>query len=84
MVIKFADKAIDCRHLRLLPQSIRLNDLVLHKGELCEVITIQRDCPRIVNLSKTFTMFTLRDREGRIIPCDSINGTREVYRPRSA
>lgn len=72
-------KTIDVRECMILPGSIRLGDLVLFKGEYMEAITIQRDCPRLENLSHVFTMFTLQTRQGKIVPAE-LHGAQTVLK----
>lgn len=78
--IVWENEPVQCKHLKTLPSSIRCGDFILFNGELCRVETIQRDCPRIENLSSKFTMFTLKTRSGEIKPADSVVGQRDVYR----
>lgn len=70
----------DARPATLLPSSIRCGDFVMWQGAYYKVITIQRDCVSFENLSKRFTMFTLADSEGHIMPCRSLFGRRSVLR----
>lgn len=63
---------IDVKQLNLTPGHVKENDLVMTpKGEYAEVITVQRDCPRLENLSSRFIMLTLQSRDGTIFPLRS-------------
>jgi hypothetical protein len=70
---------IDVRELQLTPGSVKENDLVLTpRGDYAEVITVQKDCPSLENLSSRFIMLTLQTREGTIVPMRTGRGLQKV------
>lgn len=81
VAIRFNGNSHDCRTLLTRPHMIRVNDFILYHGSLCEVITVQRNIPRIHSkFGRVFTMFTLRAQDGHIIPADDVTNTVCIYR----
>lgn len=80
MIVRFADKALDCRHLSLATGKLKLNDIVLYNGSKYVVETVQRDCYSWEG--KYFTNVLMRDETGA--RTDIRYGVVEVYRPRKA
>lgn len=58
----------DVREALVIPANIREGDWMQTATGLIRVVTIQRDCPRVENLSARFTMFTCEREDGTIIP----------------
>ena len=77
----FNGETYEVRTLLLQPGYIRVDDFIIYKGELMQVITVQHNVPRIENISHTFHMITLKDKDGNIVPADDIVNPRNVIRP---
>ena len=84
MKTEWRDSVIDVNQLHVLPGHIKINDLILDPvhNEYAEVVTIQKEVPRLENLSHRFTMFTLQTRDGTIYPLrgNTLQGKQTVLR----
>lgn len=81
MKTEWRGEIVEIEDKKCMPSRIKEGDFIPSAtGELMEVITIQRDCPRLENLSARFTMFTLQSRDGTIVPERALFGEQVVFK----
>lgn len=81
MKTEWRGKVFDVRQSEVSPGGINLGDLWLRDSEYYEVVTIQ-PAWSLENLNHHFTMFTLSDRDGNIVPVrgDRLQGKQTVLK----
>lgn len=83
MIVRFEGKTFECyRHTLNRVSYIKLGDFVTYNGELCKVVTIQRNCEPITRGAHPFTMVTLKSRDGNVYPARDLYGKIAVFRGR--
>lgn len=82
MIVKFEGKTFDCLSHKVTVSYVKLGDFVTYHGELCKVITVQRNCEPITRGARPFTMVTLSDRDGNVYPVRDLYGKVSIFRPR--
>ena len=80
MNVLFAGETFDARHLECLAGNTKPGDIIVIGDVKFRVETVQRDCPYIENLNKTFINYVLRDELGNRHYTRSLFGKVEVYR----
>ena len=74
------NKVLDVRECKVTPGQISEGDFI-HVGlKWVRVTVIQRDCPRLENLSSVFTMFTCEDEAGNLVPVRDLAGMVSVLK----
>ena len=79
---EWRDRIFDVRQVQVIPGHINVGDLLLQGNDYFEVVTVQKEVPRLENLSHRFTMFTLESRDGTIVPLrgDRLQGKQTVLK----
>lgn len=80
MIVHWQGQPVNTRRMVTTASRFKPGDFILFRGGMCKVATVQRDCPHLENLAKTFCMVTLETREGEVIPERAIYGQREIFR----
>lgn len=80
MIVKFGPNTFECYSHQVSVSYLKTGDFVTYHGELCKVITIQRDCEPITRGGRHFTMVTLQDRSGVIYPVRDFHGKVSIFR----
>jgi hypothetical protein len=79
MNVTWGGKTYPCRRVECGAGYLRQGDFTLYQGQMCKVITVQRECVTIESLRK-FVMVTLETKDHSILPVRAIP-KREVFRP---
>lgn len=82
MIVKFEGKAIDVYSHKVTVSYLKTGDFITYQGELCKVVTIQRNCEPITSKAHRFTMVTLTDRAGNVYPVRDFTGKISIFRGR--
>ncbi len=83
MKLAFGEKTYETLPWRSLPAKyLKVNDFIIYNGDLLKVVTVQRDCPSLSNLSKVFVQFTFQTQSGIIVPARNLQGLRQVAKPK--
>ena len=82
MIVKFEGKAFDVYSHSVSVSYVKTGDFITYHGELCKVVTIQRNCEPISSRAKHFTMVTLTDRNGKVYPVRDLHGKISIFRGR--
>lgn len=82
MILNWNGESVKCKLVDTLPHRIKTGDYLLYGGQLCKVITVQKECPTLENLRHHFIQFTLTTRDGKVIPVRGFpsNTKKEVHR----
>lgn len=82
MIVKFEGKTLEVFSHSVSVSYIRTGDFITYHGELCKVVTVQRNCEPITSRARQFTMVTLTDRDGNIYPVRDFHGKISIFRGR--
>jgi hypothetical protein len=86
VIVKFPNKGkvstFDCYQHSVSVSYLKTGDFITYHGELCRVVTIQRNCESITRGARPFTMVTLSDRSGNIYPVRDFHGKVSIFRGR--
>jgi len=78
--IEWSGEHIAVRTLTTSCDRFRIGDLVMFRGELSKVVTVQPGCVSTNKYGKPFCEVILESREGALIPHRDM-GSRQVFRP---
>lgn len=80
MKMIWRNKVIDVRDCKVIPGQISEGDFINYGLQYVRVTCIQRDCPRLENLSAVFTMFTCEREDGTLVPIRDLQGKQVVLK----
>lgn len=78
--VKFAGQTINVRSKEVLPSRMKCNDLVMVKGAMLKLVTVQHGCPIWESNTRTDSVYLFETESGAKVPVRNLAGKFTVMR----